>query len=57
MFCFRDGVLAAVESINQPADHMAARRLLAAGRSLTPERADNPDFDLNEYSKQQPAAV
>ncbi len=57
VFCFRDGTLAAVESVNQPADHMAARRLLAAGRSLTPEQAADPDFDLKTYSKQQPAKV
>ena len=55
VFCFRDGALAAVESVNQPADHMAARRLLAAGRTLTPEQAADPDFDLKTYSKQQPA--
>jgi len=57
VFCFRDGTLAAVESVNQPADHMAARRLLAAGRTLTPEQAADPDFDLKTYSKQQPATV
>src|SRR6185312_6015040 len=57
VFCFRNGALAAVESVNQPADHMAARRLLAAGRTLTPEQAADPDFDLKTYSKQQPAAV
>ncbi|MGW6173849.1 NAD(P)/FAD-dependent oxidoreductase [Arthrobacter sp. NPDC055138] len=57
VFCFRNGTLAAVESVNQPADHMAARRLLAAGRTLTPEQAADPDFDLKAYSKQQPATV
>ena len=57
VFCFRNGVLAAVESVNQPADHMAARRLLAAGRTLTPEQAADPDFDLKGYSKLQPAAA
>ncbi|MEV7647429.1 FAD-dependent oxidoreductase [Arthrobacter sp. NPDC089319] len=57
VFCFRNGALAAVESVNQPADHMAARRLLAAGRTLTPEQAADPDFDLKTYSKQQPATV
>ena len=57
VFCFRNGALAAVESVNQPADHMAARRLLAAGRTLTPEQAADPDFDLKTYSKQQPAAA
>ncbi len=43
VFRFRDGVLAAVESINRPADHMAARRLL--GR-LTPEQAADERADL-----------
>ncbi|MET1154319.1 FAD-dependent oxidoreductase [Arthrobacter sp.] len=57
VFCFRNGILAAVESVNQPADHMAARRLLAAGRTLTPEQAADPDFDLKSYSKQQPATL
>ncbi|MGM0929908.1 MAG: NAD(P)/FAD-dependent oxidoreductase [Actinomycetota bacterium] len=57
VFCFRNGTLTAVESVNQPADHMAARRLLAAGRTLTPAQAADPDFDLKAYSKQQPAAV
>ncbi|WP_205754366.1 FAD-dependent oxidoreductase [Arthrobacter sp. CAU 1506] len=57
VFCFRNGTLTAVESVNQPADHMAARRLLAAGLPLTPEQAADPDFDLKAYSKQQPATV
>jgi 3-phenylpropionate/trans-cinnamate dioxygenase ferredoxin reductase component len=57
VFCYRDGVLAAVESVNRPADHMAARRLLAAGRSLAPGQAADPDFDLKAYSKSVPAAV
>ncbi len=57
VFCFRNNTLTAVESVNQPADHMAARRLLSAGRTLTPEQAADPDFDLKAYSKQQPAAV
>ncbi len=51
VFCYSDGVLAAVESINRPADHMAARRLLATGRALAPEQAADEDFDLKTYSK------
>lgn len=51
VFCYLDGVLAAVESINRPTDHMAARRLLATGRALTPEQAADEDFDLKTYSK------
>lgn len=51
IFCFRGGELRAVESVNQPADHMAARRLLGQGRSLTPEQAADPGFDFKAYSK------
>lgn len=51
VFCFRDGELAAVESVNHPADHMAARRLLTARRPLTPEQAADPNFDFKAYSK------
>ncbi|MFD1212456.1 NAD(P)/FAD-dependent oxidoreductase [Arthrobacter sp. GCM10027362] len=54
VFCFRDRVLAAVESVNQPGDHLAARRLLAAGRSLAPEQAADPEFDLKAWSKAVP---
>ncbi|KAB7787267.1 NAD(P)/FAD-dependent oxidoreductase [Methylorubrum populi] len=46
VFRFRDGRLSAVESVDRAADHMAARRLLAAGRTLTPEQAADPGFDL-----------
>lgn len=46
MFRFRDGRLSAVESVDRPADHMAARRLIAAGRSPSPEQAADPGFDL-----------
>ncbi|UMY17821.1 FAD-dependent oxidoreductase [Methylobacterium organophilum] len=46
VFRFRDGGLSAVESINRPADHMAARRILSARKSLNPEQAADPGFDL-----------
>lgn len=46
VFRFRDGRLRAVESINRGADHMAARRILALGRDLTPAEAADPAFDL-----------
>lgn len=45
-FCFRQGRLVAVESVNQPADHMAARKLLGQGATLTPEQASDLRFDL-----------
>lgn len=46
VFCFRDGRLAGVESVNKAADHMIARRLLGAGAALSPEEAADPAFDL-----------
>jgi 3-phenylpropionate/trans-cinnamate dioxygenase ferredoxin reductase component len=48
-FCFHDGVLRSVESLNRPGDHMAARKLLALGNCLTPEQARDPDFDLRAH--------
>ncbi|WP_026868359.1 NAD(P)/FAD-dependent oxidoreductase [Hyphomicrobium zavarzinii] len=39
VFCFRNGQLACVESLNRPADHIAARRVLSADRNL-PTMAD-----------------
>ncbi|RNL85317.1 NAD(P)/FAD-dependent oxidoreductase [Halostreptopolyspora alba] len=47
---FRGGVLGAVESVNRPADHAAARRVFRHGLSLTPERAGEPGFDLKSYA-------
>jgi 3-phenylpropionate/trans-cinnamate dioxygenase ferredoxin reductase component len=46
VFCYKRGVLLGVESINRPADHAHTRRLLAAGREVTPEQAAADSFDL-----------
>ncbi len=46
VFCYRGERLAGVESLNRPADHMIARRLLQSGRSPTPDQAADPVFDL-----------
>ncbi len=46
VFRFRDSVLSAVESVDRAADHMIARRLLAARTALTPDQAADPAFDL-----------
>lgn len=47
IFYFTDGHLMAVDSINAPADHMAARRILAKDdRTLSPEQAADTGFDL-----------
>ncbi len=46
VFCYKGGALLGVESINRPADHAHARRLLAAGRDVSPEQAADASFDL-----------
>lgn len=51
VFCFRNSLLTAVESVNQPGDHIAARRLLAQPDSITPDQAADPNFDIKAHSK------
>lgn len=46
----REGLLTAVESINHPADHMAARKLLAAPLHLTPTQAADARVKLAELA-------
>ena len=46
VFCYKAGALLGVESINRPADHAHARRLLSAGREVSPEQAADASFDL-----------
>ncbi len=46
VFCYAKDRLLAVESVNRPADHIFARRLLTAGGSLTPAEAADPSLDL-----------
>jgi 3-phenylpropionate/trans-cinnamate dioxygenase ferredoxin reductase component len=46
VFCYRDAQLLGIESTNRPADHAIARRLLSAGREVTPEQAADDSFDL-----------
>jgi 3-phenylpropionate/trans-cinnamate dioxygenase ferredoxin reductase subunit len=46
VFCYRDGALLGIESVNRPADHAHARRLLAAGRQVSPDQAADDSFDL-----------
>jgi 3-phenylpropionate/trans-cinnamate dioxygenase ferredoxin reductase subunit len=45
-FVYRGERLLAVESVNRPADHMIARRLLAANLSPSPDEAADESFDL-----------
>jgi 3-phenylpropionate/trans-cinnamate dioxygenase ferredoxin reductase subunit len=57
VFCFEGGRLAGVESVNRPADHMAARRILARGIALAPEEVADPGFDLKARAVAVPAAA
>ncbi|PPS81424.1 NAD(P)/FAD-dependent oxidoreductase [Streptomyces sp. MH60] len=50
---FRGSALVAVESVNRPADHMAARRLLTTGVPLTPEEAAAEGFTLRNHLRAQ----
>lgn len=47
---YREGRLVALESVNRPADHMAARKLLARRLSPTLEQAADPAFDLRAFA-------
>lgn len=46
VFLYRAGRLVAVESVNRAADHMLARRLLSAHRTVPPALAADPSTDL-----------
>ena len=54
VFCFRDGRLIGVESVNRPADHIVARRLLMADPRLTPDEAADESFDLRAHAARKP---
>src|ERR1700750_3008655 len=45
-FCYKEGRLAGIESVNRAGDHMFGRRLLAARGSIPPEQAADVTFDL-----------
>jgi 3-phenylpropionate/trans-cinnamate dioxygenase ferredoxin reductase subunit len=46
VFCYSKERLLAVETVNRPADHMAARRLIGGRVTLTAEQAADESFDL-----------
>lgn len=50
VLCFAGDKLIAVESLNRAPDHMIARRLLASGSTLSPQRARRADFDLKAFA-------
>jgi len=46
VFYFKEGRLAAIDSINRPGDHIVGRKLIANSSPLTPEQAADPSVDL-----------
>jgi len=50
-FGFRAGKLAVVESVNRAGDHAAAKRIIGTPKTLTPEEAAEPAFDLRALAK------
>jgi 3-phenylpropionate/trans-cinnamate dioxygenase ferredoxin reductase component len=46
VYLFREGRLVCVESLNRPADHMLARRLLTSRVAVKPLQAADTSFDL-----------
>jgi len=50
---FRDGRLAAVESVNMPADHLSARKILAEGIAVTREEVLQEGFSLRTAYKER----
>jgi 3-phenylpropionate/trans-cinnamate dioxygenase ferredoxin reductase subunit len=55
-FCFSGERLLAVETVSRPADHMAARHLIAHRAMLTPEQAADESFDLKKLAADSKAA-
>jgi 3-phenylpropionate/trans-cinnamate dioxygenase ferredoxin reductase subunit len=49
IFCFSNGKLIGIESVNKPGDNMFGRRLLATPAGLTPEQAADMSFDLKAH--------
>ena len=47
-FCYKQGRLVGIESVNRAGDHMFGRRLLPMDRSVEPEQAADPNFDLKK---------
>ena len=45
-FCYKQGVLVGVESVNRAADHVFGRKILGMNRSIAPEQAADLSFDL-----------
>jgi 3-phenylpropionate/trans-cinnamate dioxygenase ferredoxin reductase subunit len=61
VFCFRNGKLLGVDSVNHPADHAAVRRLfglsLDRDTGLTPPQVADEDFDLKSFVRARQAGA
>ncbi|MGY3567710.1 NAD(P)/FAD-dependent oxidoreductase [Sinomonas sp. RB5] len=53
IYCFREEKLVGVESVNNPSDHVAARKLLEHGIGLTPTQAADLEFDVRAHSRRE----
>lgn len=49
VLCFKRDHLVCVESVNRPAEHMAARKLIGRSSSLSAQEASSADFDLKSW--------
>jgi 3-phenylpropionate/trans-cinnamate dioxygenase ferredoxin reductase component len=45
-FCYKSGQLVGVESVNRASDHVFGRKILGLNRSIDPEQAQDPGFNL-----------
>jgi 3-phenylpropionate/trans-cinnamate dioxygenase ferredoxin reductase component len=56
VFCFRDGRLLGVESVNRPGDHISSRKLIGHNIPVTPEQAADETVDLKRLATGSAAA-
>lgn len=50
LFYLRDGAVRAAHTVNRPAEHMLARKLIATGARIAPELLADPSVDLKSFS-------
>jgi len=56
VFCFREGRLLGVESVNRPGDHISARKLIGNNVKLTPAQAADETVELKRLAAGAAAA-
>lgn len=50
LFYLREGAVRAAHTVNRPAEHMLARKLIALGARIAPELLADPSVDLKPFS-------